>query len=271
MAVDSDRAGRIRVGIGGWTYAPWRGVFYPDKLPQARELEYAGQHVTGIEINATFYGRQKPESFRKWAASVPEGFQFSLKASRFCTVRKVLADAGEGIERFLDQGLLELGDRLGPILWQFQQAKKFEAEDFAAFLKLLPAKWQGVPLRHAIEGRHESFADPRFVDLCRDAGAAIVYSDTFLGLAERTADFAYARLTGAEEAEPAGYPPAALDRWTVAARAWSAGSQPDGLAELAPPKTAAPRDVYLYMINGAKVRAPAAAQAVIARLTTPQG
>jgi uncharacterized protein YecE (DUF72 family) len=266
MAVDVKTGGQIRVGIGGWTFPPWRGTFYPDKLPQAKELDYAASKVTGIEINATFYGRQKPESFRKWAASVPDGFQFALKASRFCTTRKVLGEAGEGIERFLDQGLLELGDRLGPILWQFQERKAFEPDDFAAFLKLLPQAWQGVPLRHAIEVRHESFRDPAFVALCRAAHAAIVFSDTHLALAEQTADFAYARLTGAREDEPEGYAPAELDRWADATRGWAEGRQPDGVPALLPGGVSGPRDAYVFAINGAKVRAPAVAQALLARV-----
>ena len=189
--------GSIRVGVGGWTYEPWRGgAFYPEGLPQKRELEYAGQHLTAIEINATYYGRQKAESFANWAAAVPDGFRFSLKASRFCTNRKVLADGAESIEKFLTQGFTRLGDRLGPILWQFMATKHFEREDFARFLDLLPDAQDGMALRHALEVRHESFRDPAFIDLARSRNMAVVFADhdEFPQIEERTADFTYARL-----------------------------------------------------------------------------
>jgi uncharacterized protein YecE (DUF72 family) len=259
----------IRVGIGGWTYEPWRGVFYPSDLPKARELEYATSHVTAIEINATYYGRQKPESFARWAKIAPPGFVFTVKASRFCTNRKVLAEAGESIDRFCSQGITELGDKLGPILWQFAATKAFDPDDFSSFLKMLPAKQGGTRLRHALEVRHESFRDPRFVAMAREAGAAIVFADSakYPEIADVTSDFVYARLQQSREDEPAGYHEAELDRWTGLAKAWAAGDAPQGLvyagADAVPTK---PRDVFLFMINGAKVRAPAAAEAVIARL-----
>lgn len=259
----------IRVGIGGWTYEPWRGVFYPPDLPKARELDFAVNHVTAIEINATYYGRQKPESFARWAAAAPPGFVFSVKASRFCTNRKILTEAEESIDRFCTQGITELGDKLGPILWQFAATKAFDADEFAAFLKLLPARQDGVPLRHALEVRHESFRDPRFVALARKAGAAIVFADSaqYPEIADLTADFAYARLQQAREEEPDGYDASGLDRWAGLARRWAAGEAPEGLAYASPQQAArTPRDVYMFMINGAKVRAPAAARAVIARL-----
>lgn len=263
-------AGRTYVGIGGWAYAPWRGTFYPDGLRQADELAYAATRLTATEVNATFYGRQKPESFEKWAKAVPDGFRFALKASRYCTNRRVLAEAGESIGRFLDQGLVRLEDRLGPILWQLADSKAFDAEDIARFLGLLPPSHDGRPLAHAIEPRHESFRDPRFVDLARDHGVAIVVADhaTRPQIADITAGFVYARLQDASEDEHDGYPPRALDRWAGIAREWSEGGQPDGLAVAAPeaPAPRAPRDVFVFMINGAKVRAPAAAQALIARL-----
>ena len=148
------KSGHIYVGIGGWNYEPWRGVFYPKGLAQAKELEYAASHLTSIEINSTFYGSQKPESFRKWASTVPDGFIFSVKGPRFATNRRVLAEAGDSIKRFLNSGVLELGDRLGPMLWQFAPTKKFDASDFGKFLELLPAEANGMRLRHVVEVRH---------------------------------------------------------------------------------------------------------------------
>jgi len=242
----------IYVGIGGWTFEPWRGPFYPPGHPQKRELEYAGQHLTGIEINGTYYGSQKPETFASWAEAVPNGFRFSVKASRFATNRKVLADGAGSIEKFLTQGLTRLGDRLGPILWQFMATKKFERDDFAAFLDLLPETQDGLPLRHALEVRHESFRDPAFVDLARERNMAIVFadSDEFPCIDEQTADFAYARLQRSREDVETGYDDKALDHWADRARGWAKGD----------------RDVYLFFIAGAKVRNPAAAQALIAKL-----
>jgi len=259
----------IRVGIGGWTYEPWRGTFYPDKWPHKRELEYAVNHVTAIEINATYYGRQKPASFAAWAKAAPDGFQFAVKGSRFCTTRKVLAEAGEGIARFVEQGIVELGDKLGPILWQFMATKQFEPEDFGAFLRLLPAAQAGVPLRHAVQVRHESFAVPAFVEMARAAGVAIVFADSasYPAIADVAGEFVYARLESAEEVNPAGYAPAALNRWAEAARVWQAGGVPDGLPRVDPlPPPEHPRDVFVFFINGAKVRAPQGAMAFIERL-----
>ncbi|MBS0476308.1 MAG: DUF72 domain-containing protein [Proteobacteria bacterium] len=242
----------IRVGVGGWTYEPWRGTFYPPGLAQKRELEYAGQHLTAIEINATFYGRQKRESFANWARAVPEGFKFSLKASRYAVNRKVLADGAESIDRFLNQGFTALEDRLGPILWQFAATKRFEREDFARFLDLLPERQDGMPLHHALEPRHDSFADPAFFALARDRNMAVVFadSDTHPCLPEQTADFTYARLQRSRDEEPAGYSGPDLDHWAQTARNWG---EPG-------------RDAYVYFIAGAKVRNPTAAQALIARL-----
>ena len=260
---------RIHVGIGGWTYEPWRGSFYPPGLPHARELEYAGQQLTAIEINATYYGLQKPASFEKWAAATPPGFVFSVKASRYCTNRRVLAEAGEAVEKFLGQGLTRLEDKLGPILWQFMPTKRFDQADFAAFLALLPDSRDGVTLRHAVEVRHESFRDPAFVALARDHGVAIVFADhaEYPAIADPTADFMYARLQQSREDEPAGYGDGALDRWAAIARAWEKGERPPTLDYLTPPgEDVASRDVYLFIISGAKVRAPAAAKALIERL-----
>jgi uncharacterized protein YecE (DUF72 family) len=261
-------AGAIRVGIGGWTFEPWRVTFYPDKWPQKRELEYASRHVTAIEINGTYYSTFKPASFAEWAKVAPDDFMFAVKASRFCTNRKVLAEAGESIARFCGQGITELGPKLGPILWQFMATKKFDPDDFGAFLKLLPAKQDGVPLRHAVQVRHESFAVPEFVDLCRKAGVAIVYakSDDYPAIADVSSDLVYVRLETAVEAEPAGYAPAELDRWAEAAKTWAAGGQPEELPYVADAPGKTPRDTFIFMIAGAKVRNPAAAQALIARL-----
>jgi uncharacterized protein YecE (DUF72 family) len=262
-------AGHIRVGIGGWTYEPWRSNFYPPKLPHARELAYAAEHVTAIEVNGTYYRLQSRDSFARWASETPDDFVFTVKASRFCTNRRVLADAGEAISRFIGQGLVALGAKLGPILWQFMATKQFDREDFARFLDLLPAREEGVALRHALEVRHESFATPEFVELARDAGAAIVFADSadYPELADPTADFIYARLQQAEAQEPAGYAPEALDRWTDVARQWAAGKQPPDLRYVGKRHKNAPsRDVFMFFINGAKERAPAGAQALISRL-----
>lgn len=243
--------GTIRVGIGGWDYEPWRGTFYPPGLAKTKQLSYAADRLTTIEINATYYGSQKPATFAKWAEAVPDGFQFSVKASRYATNRKKLADGAESIERFLNQGITELGDRLGPILWQFMATKKFDPDEFAAFLKLLPAKQNGVQLRHAIEVRHESFRDSRFFALAKEANAAIVLADSneFPVIDEATADFRYARLQRSVEDCPTGYNPTSLDAWAQRAMSWAAQG-----------------DAYVYFISGAKVRNPAAAGAMIKRL-----
>ena len=242
----------IRVGIGGWTYEPWRGVFYPSGLPHKRELEFAAQQVSAIEINATFYGRQKPQSYRNWAAAVPDGFKFSLKASRYATARKVLAEGGDSVKTFLEQGFTELGDRLGPILWQFAATKAFDRDDFARFLDLIPDAQDGVPLRHVLELRHESFRDPAFYERARQRNMAIVFADDdeFPCIEAATTDFAYARLQRSAEDLPYGYDNAALDGWADKARGWAKGG----------------RDVFVFFIAGAKVHNPAAAQALIARL-----
>lgn len=242
----------IRVGIGGWTFEPWRGVFYPHGLAQKRELEFAAQHLTAIEINATYYGRQKPQSWRNWAAAVPDGFRFSVKASRYCTQRKVLAESGDSIRMFLEQGFTELGDRLGPINWQLADGKTFDRDDFARFLDLIPDAQDGVTLRHALEVRHESFADPAFLDLARARNMAVVFADddAFPRIDQQTADFTYARLQRSVEDIETGYDAASLDRWAKQAQAWAQGG----------------REVFAFFISGAKIRNPAAAQALIERL-----
>lgn len=261
--------GMIRTGIGGWTYEPWRGVFFPEGLAQKRELEYASRAVTAIEVNGTYYGSQKPATFASWAKTAPDGFVFALKASRFCTNRKVLAESGESIAKFVGQGIVELGDKLGPILWQFMATKKFDADDFAAFLKLLPASHEGVALRHAIQVRHDSFHVPEFVAMARAAGVSLVFADSaeYPAIADVTGDVVYARLEQAVESVPTGYTAAELDRWLEVAQDWAAGGQPDGLPYASPeqpPKK--PRDTFVFFINGAKVRAPAGAMALLERI-----
>ena len=263
------KSGAVRVGIGGWTFAPWRGPFYPTGLPHARELSYAAERLGAIEINGTYYRRQAPKSFATWAKATPPGFVFSVKASRFCTNRKVLAEAGEAVAAFLGQGLVELGEKLGPILWQFMPSKQFDEDDFGAFLRLLPSAQDGVRLRHAIEVRHESFRDSTFVALARKAGAAIVFADSpkHPAIADLTAEFVYARLQDAREDEATGYASGELDRWADVARQWARGDQPEISSYVTQSNSrGSKRDVFIFMINGAKLRAPAAAQALISRL-----
>jgi uncharacterized protein YecE (DUF72 family) len=260
----------IRVGIGGWVFKPWRGTFYPKGLPQARELEHASRAVTTIEINGTFYGSQKPESFRRWAAETPDDFVFSLKGPRFTTHRGVLAEAGPSIERFFGSGVLELQSKLGPVLWQLPPTKAFEPEDFAAFLALLPQGLDGRPIRHVVEVRHQSFCVPEFVELMRKFSVAIalIDSDQHPLIADVTSDFVYLRLQRTSEEIDSGYAPGELATWVKRARAFAEGGAPSDLTMLAPaPGAKAKRDVFIYMISGAKVRAPAAAQALLAQLT----
>ena len=241
-----------RIGIGGWTYPPWRGVFYPDKMPQRQELEYASSRLGAIEINATFYGRQSPKSWEAWGKTAPDGFQFAIKGSRFCVMRSNLCEGAEGIGNFFAQGFALLGPKLGPILWQFAPRRKFNRDDIAGFIDLLPETLEGITLRHAIEPRHESFDDDKFFDLCRARNIAVVLedSDDYPTIEADTADFAYARFQRMNEDLVTGYDDAALNGFAAKARQWrSAG-----------------RDAYIFMINGAKVRAPAAALALQDRL-----
>jgi uncharacterized protein YecE (DUF72 family) len=262
-------AGTIRVGIGGWTYEPWRGTFYPDDLTQKRELEFASRQLTSIEINGTFYGAQKPETFAKWRDETPDGFVFSLKAPRFATNREVLADAGRTVARFFAGGVLELKDKLGPINWQLLPTKKFDPSDFEAFLKLLPKEAAGRGLRHVVEVRHESFRSSDFIALAREHGVAVsIAGDSrYPQIADATAPFVYARIMGTKEAAASGYSDAALDLWAARARAWASGAAVEGLDYVEERRTdGKARDVYLYVISGHKVRNPAAAMALIRRL-----
>ncbi|HTI31474.1 MAG TPA: DUF72 domain-containing protein [Sphingomonas sp.] len=244
--------GTIRVGVGGWDYDPWRETFYPPGTSKAKQLAYAGTKLTAIEINGTYYGRQKPETFAKWAEAVPDGFKFAVKASRFCTNRRVLAEGAESIERFLSQGLTELGDRLGPILWQFMATKKFDADDFRGFLDLLPIKQDGVPLQHAIEVRHESFQAPEFAAMVNKAGHAVVFahSNEFPEITAPSSSLFYARLQESVDAAPTGYDDKALNAWATRAKGWAANG----------------RDAFVFFISGAKHRNPAAAMALIEKL-----
>ena len=245
-----ERHGQIRIGVGGWTFPPWRGVFYPDDLTQKDELSYMSRRMSAIEINSTYYGSQKPATYRKWADETPDGFVFALKGSRFTTNRRILAEAGESMKRFFD-GLSEMGDKLGPILWQFAQNKRFDADDFSAFLALLPDQIGGLPLRHCMEVRHESFMTPDFIALCRRRGVAICLADhpTFPVIADITAGFTYARLMNSSEAIETGYAGADLDAWAGRFKALAGNG-----------------DVFAFFIAGDKVRNPAAAMALIERL-----
>ena len=258
----------IYVGVGGWVYEPWRNNFYPSGLPQKRELEYASTHLTAIEINGTYYGSQKPESFRKWREGTPDGFVFSLKGPRFATNRRVLAESGDSITRFFDSGVTELKEKLGPVNWQFMATKKFDAADFAAFLELLPRKVDGQAIRHVVEVRHDSFRDKAFIDLCRKQDVGIVFAadSEFPLIADVTTDFVYARIMGTEAKEKLGYPAAMLKTWAERAWDWEKGNSPKPSMLLAPPAPKKKRDVFLFVISGAKEKNPAAAQGIIARL-----
>jgi uncharacterized protein YecE (DUF72 family) len=244
----------VRTGIGGWTFEPWRGVFYPEKLSQKKELAFASRALTSIEINGTYYSTFKPDSWMKWRDETPDGFVFSVKASRYCTNRKVLSDMGESMDRFLGQGMTVLGDKLGPINWQFMGTKKFDPGDFEGFLKLLPAERDGVRRRHAVEVRNPTFDTPKFFDLAAKHGVAIVYAEDdeapeWPRIDQPTADFTYARLMSSRETEPTGMTSGELDAIADQTRAWARRG-----------------DVFAYFISGAKVRNPAAAQALIAKL-----
>ena len=240
--------GRIRIGIGGWTYPPWRGTFYPEKLPQAKELEYASRALSAIEINATFYSRQSRKSWEKWGQTAPDHFQFAIKGSRYVVTRPKLADAREALEVFFSQGFDALGPKLGPIFWQFAPRRKFDADDIAGFIDLLPDNVAGLPVRHGLEPRHESYRDEKFFDLCRARNIALVLedSDDYPAIEADTADFTYSRFQKMSEDVPTGYEDAALDAFAAKARDWRATG----------------KDSYIFMINGAKVRAPAAALAL---------
>ena len=261
--------GRIRVGIGGWDYAPWRETFYPATVAQKRQLEYASRHVTSIEVNGTFYRLQTPDTFAKWRDETPDDFVFSLKASRFIMNRRELATAGEAMEKFLKSGLVQLGPKLGPILWQLTPFAQFNAGDLEGFLKLLPRELSGLPLRHVLEVRHKSFEQEASIDLIRRYNVATVLADTskYPSFADATGDFIYARLMSAESSRPEGYERKVLARWAERGALWADGKEPEDLPKIAKtPAAAKPRDVFLYVINGAKERAPAAAMKILEHL-----
>jgi uncharacterized protein YecE (DUF72 family) len=262
--------GRIRVGIGGWSYAPWRGVFYPKGLKQADELAYASSHLTSIEINATHYRLQSAKSFRSWGETAPDGFVFSVKGPRLVTQQKVLAETGVFIKRFINSGLAELGPKLGPVLWQFAPFKPFDQSDFGKFLDHLPRELDGRNLNHVVEVRHPSFGTPEFIKLLRESGVGAVFTEAedSPSIADFTGDVVYARLQRGDDAIPTAYPLKALDEWAVRARTWAIGGIPDDLPLVdATHKTETkPRDVFIYFIHEGKLRAPAAAMALIERL-----
>ena len=263
-------SGSIRVGVGGWTFAPWRNNFYPAGLPHDRELAYASRQLTVIEVNGTFYRTQDRATFVKWHEETPEGFVFSLKAPRYATNRSRLAEAGESIERFLASGVTELGQKLGPIVWQFAPTKRFDADDFQAFLELLPRAAQGMHLRHALDVRHKSFACAEYLDMARRYAMTTVFtdSDDYPSFADITGDFVYARMMRASAELPEGCAPEALDQLAACARTWRDGHEPAGVPKVtSEPAPVAPRDVYMFFIGGAKEKAPAAAMALLRRLT----
>lgn len=259
----------IRVGVGGWNFAPWCGTFYPKGLPHAQELAFASRRLTSIEVNGTFYRTQTPEVFRKWADETPDGFVFSLKGPRYVVSRSNLGESGSSIERFIESGIAELGPKLGPLLWQFAPTKKFVAEDLAAFLALLPKELGGRRLRHVIEPRHDSFRTPELIPVLREHGAAVAYadSDDYPAIPDVTADFIYARLQRSTEDEPAGYPLDSLDLWAKRFQTWAEGGEPDDLPRVASERASRQkRDCFVYFISGAKVRNPAAALTFIEKL-----
>ena len=248
---------RVHVGVGGWNYEPWRGTFFPPGLPHAQELHYASRKLTAVEVNGTFYSTFKPPTFARWHDDTPDGFVFAIKAHRSITNRRELGTAGEAIDRFLGSGLQQLGDKLGPILWQFMPTKVFDPADLEAFLTLLPGELGGRPLRHVLEVRHPSFACAEYLQLARRHGCVTVHTDSpkYPNIADPQAPFAYLRLMRSQADCPTGYPANALDDWAAGARAWSSGVNA--------------RDAFVFFINGAKELAPAAAMAFLQRLETP--
>jgi uncharacterized protein YecE (DUF72 family) len=262
--------GRIYVGVGGWSFAPWRDVFYPRDLSPARELEYASRHLTSIEINATFYRTQTRETFLKWRDATPEGFVFSVKAPRYAVSRRSAQDAKDSISRFFDSGVAALGEKLGPILWQFPPTRPFDPDFFEGFLSALPGQSEGVPLRHAVEVRHDNFQTTKFVAMAREHHIAIVVDgdSDFPLIADLTAPFVYARIMGTAASRRFGYDKAGLELWAARAKRWAEGGAPNDLERLCAnaPRRAA-RDVFLFFIRGAKVKNPAAAMALIERLS----
>jgi uncharacterized protein YecE (DUF72 family) len=285
--------GKVRIGISGWTYKPWRGEFYPADLKQKRELEYASSTFNSIEINGTFYSLQRPTSFERWAAETPDDFVFSVKAPRFITHIRRLKDADAPVANFLASGIFNLGAKLGPILWQLPPNFHFKPEILESFFRLLPHdteeaaarannhdKWMAKraalkpganrPMRHAMEIRHASFATPEFINLLRKYDVALVCADTveWPRLMDLTSDFMYCRLHGSEALYASGYDDATLDQWTTRVIAWAHGNEPEDaeriIKEKSPKRPA--RDVFVYFDNDAKVRAPFDAKSLTARV-----
>jgi uncharacterized protein YecE (DUF72 family) len=261
---------RIVVGVGGWTYEPWRDNFYPAGLPKSRELEYASRKLTAIEVNGTFYGAQKPATFAKWRDETPDDFVFALKAIQYATHRRVLAEGADSVKRFIDSGISELGRKLGPLVWQFAPTKRFDAADFETFFELLPAEVDGIALRHVMDVRHESFMVPEYLALARKHKVATVFcdSDAYPSFCDLTGDFVYARLMRTRPEIATGYAPEELKQWAGNAKTWAAGGEPAGLPciEADTPAPVEPRDVFMFFISGAKERAPAAAMGLLKAL-----
>ena len=266
----SSRAGWIRVGIGGWTFAPWRGSFYPASLPRAEELSFASRRMTAIEVNGTFYRTQTPDSFARWAAETPDDFVFAIKAARAATYRADPAQAASSVEHFLNSGLDRLGSKLGPIIWQFPATRRFEAQAMAAFLRLLPPELNGLRLRHVIEAVNPSFADPAWIAMLAQHGAApAIVEQEAAPMADVTTDFVYARLERNSAATPDGYEEGGLAAWATRLQTWARGGTVTDLPRVAQePLPEQPRDCFAFFISGDKVRAPDAAQAMLARLQT---
>ena len=266
------RHGAIRVGIGGWTFEPWRNNFYPARWPKGRELQYASERLTAIEVNGTYYSSQKPATFAKWRNETPDGFVFSLKASRFATNRRVLAEAGDSVQRFVHSGIAELGPKLGPIVWQFAPTKQFDPADFEQFLQLLPTQIDGLPLRHVLDVRHASFKAPHYLTLARRYQMATVFtdSDDYPSFADITGGFVYTRMMRTDASLPAGCTAQAFAQLAACARCWAQGEEPAELPRVEPASTgSAARDVFMFFISGAKEKAPAAAMALKRELDAP--
>jgi uncharacterized protein YecE (DUF72 family) len=249
--VETSERRRIHVGVGGWTFEPWRNNFYPKGLPHKQELHHASRQLTAIEINGSFYSTFKPEQYAKWRDETPEGFMFSLKAHRFTTHRRDLSTGADGIQRFCTSGIVELREKLGPIVWQLMPSTQFVRENIEAFFRLLPKEVGGTPLRHVLEPRHESFLDPAYLELAHRYGVATVHADTdkYPSIADPATPLAYLRLMRSEPRRKTGYPPATIAQWAEGSRAWVAKG--------------ADREVFAFFISGAKERNPAAAMEML--------
>jgi len=260
---------RIRVGIGGWKYEPWCDNFYPKGWSASRELEYASRKLTSIEVDGTYYRQQKPETFAKWYGETPDDFVFSLKAIMYATNRRDLAQGEESARWFLESGITQLKEKLGPIVWQFMPTKQFRPVEFERFLRSLPSERDGWRLRHVLDVRHESFRCAEYIALARAFDCTTVFTDStdYPALGDSTGPFVYLRLMGASSQLAQGFQPDVLDQYAACARWWRDGNEPDGLPRIQPvPSRTAPRDVFVYFINGAKEKAPHAAMALIERL-----